>query len=57
MAKYSVVTSFELSPLAPRSMDWRAYYDGDEDSGEEDCGFGSTEDAAILDLIQNFPRI
>lgn len=49
MAK--IVTSCIYPPIPDRRCDWCAYYDGRE---EGDQGHGPTEQAAILDLIQNY---
>jgi hypothetical protein len=45
-------------PIPTRSMDWQAYYDGDEpnDDGKMAFGTGSTETEAVTDLIENHPR-
>lgn len=41
-------------PIPPREFDWCAYYDGDEESGQ--YGYGRTEQAAVDDLTDNWPR-
>jgi hypothetical protein len=53
-----VVTEEIWPPIPVREFDYRASYDGDEpdDNGNMDCGWGKTRDAAIRDLIENFPR-
>jgi len=45
-----IVTSHEYPPIPIRSMDWLAYFDGNEEGPQ---GWGLTEDAAIADLIDN----
>lgn len=47
-----IITSHEYPPIPIRTMDWLAYYEGDEDGGPQ--GWGSTEDEAIRDLIDNY---
>jgi hypothetical protein len=49
-----IVTSHIFPPIPDRSMDWCAYYDGEEERG--DYGYGPTEQAAINDLINSYPR-
>lgn len=53
-------THNEYPPIPIRSLDWYAYYapvgrewDGDPE-GQPDLGWGSTEQAAIQDLIDNY---
>ena len=38
-----------------RQFDWQAWYDGEEDE-QMACGHGATEQAAIEDLVMNYPR-
>lgn len=45
-----IVTSHEYPPIPIRSMDWLAYFDGDEEGPQ---GWGPTKEAAIADLIEN----
>jgi hypothetical protein len=47
-----IVTSHIFPPIPDRSMDWCAYYDGEEERG--DYGYGPTEQAAIEDLTANY---
>lgn len=47
-----LITKSEFPPIPNRSMDWCAYVEGDEESGN--YGWGSTEQAAIDDWIENF---
>ena len=49
-----IVTSHIYPPIPDRSMDWCAYYDGEEERG--DYGYGPTEQAAIDDLTANYER-
>ncbi len=51
-------TDFVYPPIPIRTMDWQAYYDGDEpnDDGQMASGHGRTETQAIADLIENHPR-
>ena len=46
-----VVTSHICPPIPFRSMDWCAYFDGEEERGG--YGYGSTEAEAIADFINN----
>lgn len=50
-----IKTEFVYPPIPIRSMDWQAWYDGEEDE-QMDVGRGETEEAAIRDLIINHPR-
>jgi len=43
-----VVTSFINAPIPNRGFDWRAYYEGQEESGN--YGYGATEEEAVRDL-------
>jgi hypothetical protein len=49
-----IVTSHIFPPIPDRSMDWCAYYDGEEERGN--YGYGTTEQAAIEDLTANYER-
>lgn len=51
MTKRKIVTSYIFPPIPLRQFDWLAYF---EDEGEENSpqGWGSTEQAAIADLLQ-----
>lgn len=58
-----IITSFEHPPIPTRSCDWAAHYDDyDVDCDErgffsnDPVGWGPTETAAVLDLIENHPR-
>lgn len=53
-----IVTHFWAKPIPLRQFDWCAYYDGDEpnDNGSMPHGEGATEAAAVVDLIENYPR-
>jgi hypothetical protein len=50
MAK--IVTRVIYPPIPIRDFDWCAHFDDEEGP----TGWGATEQAAIDDLIQNFPR-
>ncbi len=52
-----IVTTFIHPPIPIRSCDWQASYDGDEpnDEGQMRHGSGATEQAAIDELIDNYP--
>lgn len=45
-----ITTDHVYPPIPIRTMDWRAYYDGEEDGPH---GEGSTEVEAVADLIAN----
>jgi hypothetical protein len=46
------IITYKLSPPIPiRQFDWRAFYEGAEEMQE--YGYGSTEEAAIADLLEN----
>ena len=47
-----IVTSHDYPPIPDRSMDWCAYYDGEEEAGG--YGYGPTEAEAISDFIENY---
>ena len=53
-----IVTTFVYPPIPLRQFDWQAIYDDDEpdDDGRMDAGHGATEQEAIADLIENYPR-
>ena len=46
-----IVTRFVYPPIPIRDYDWCAYYDGEEEAGH--YGYGSTEEEAIKDFIEN----
>lgn len=46
-----VVTSHIRPPIPFRTMDWCAYFDGEEERGG--YGYGRTEAEAIADFIDN----
>lgn len=48
-----IVTEHVFPPIPIRSMDWAAWFDGDEpnDAGAMLHGEGPTEEAAIADLM------
>jgi hypothetical protein len=50
-----IVTSYWCKPTPTRSLDWCAYYDGDEEAGQ--YGFGSTEEEAVADFIENWQEL
>jgi hypothetical protein len=47
-----VVTSHIYPPIPIRDNDWLACFDGDEEDGPQ--GWGSTEQKAIDDLVDNY---
>lgn len=49
-----IKTDHWAKPIPERQFDWMAWYDGDEESGQ--FGFGRTEQAAVDDLTDNWPR-
>ncbi len=53
-----IKTNYWPKPGPLRNFDWAAWYDGDEpnDDGSMAMGYGSTEEKAIADLRDNFPR-
>ena len=51
MTAPKIVTEYVFPPIPIRRMDWCAYYDGQEESGN--CGWGFTEQEAIQDLLMN----
>jgi hypothetical protein len=52
LQRKKIVTVFVYPPILIRSMDWCAYYDGEEERGE--YGEGETKEAAIADLLANY---
>lgn len=46
-----IKVSHVYPPIPIRSMDWCAYYDGEEEGAQ---GWGPTEQAAIADLVENY---
>ena len=55
---HRIVTTHVYPPIPDRHFDWQAHYDDDEpnDDGHMAAGHGPTEAAAVLDLIENYPR-
>lgn len=49
-----IKTEYWAKPIPPRQFDWCAWYDGEEESGRN--GYGRTEQAAVDDLTDNWPR-
>lgn len=47
-----IITSNVCPPIPYRGMDWCAFYDGTEETGN--YGYGETEAEAIADLIANY---
>lgn len=43
-----IITEFVCPPIPTRAFDWRAFYDGEQESGC--CGYGETKQKAIDDL-------
>lgn len=46
-----IVTSHDYPPIPFRTMDWCAYFDGEEENGG--YGYGRTEAEAVADFINN----
>lgn len=46
-----IVTSHIYPPIPIRTMDWCAYFDGEEELGG--YGYGRTEEEAVADFINN----
>lgn len=46
-----IVTDHIFPPIPIRTMDWCAFYDGEEEAGG--YGYGATEAEAIADFIEN----
>lgn len=53
-----IISTHVYPPIPIRTMDWQAHYDNDEpdDDGRMDAGHGATEEEAIRDLTDNYPR-
>jgi len=49
MSKRKIVTSFIHPPIPIRTVDWCAWFDGEEEGGV--VGYGATEADAIEDLL------
>jgi hypothetical protein len=47
-----LVTTCDFPPIPDRRFDWRAYIDGDEESGK--YGYGQTEAEAIADFAETW---
>jgi len=45
-----IITDNIRPPVPTRAYDWVAYFEGQEEGGP--TGYGSTEDAAILELLE-----
>lgn len=56
MAAPKIITFYWLKPIPQRCYDWEALYEGAEERGNAWCGYGSTKEAAIADLIENCPQ-
>lgn len=50
-----IVTNYWAKPIPDRRFDWCATFDGDEpnDNGHMPQGYGTTEQEAIADLVNN----
>lgn len=53
-----IITTYVFPPIPIRDFDWQAIYEDDEpnDNGGMPIGRGSTEDAAIQELLEHYPR-
>lgn len=49
---------FVYPPIPDKRFDWCAYYAGEEpdDDGNFRAGYGKTQNAAIMDLLENYPE-
>lgn len=54
-SKPRVRTEYVKPPIPTPQFDWKAWYDGEEEE-QMACGWGHSEAAAIVDLLENFPR-
>jgi hypothetical protein len=56
LSRRAIRTEFVYPPIPTRSHDWQAMWDDDEPSDGETrdppCGHGPTEQAAVIDLLQ-----
>lgn len=52
MTDKKIITDCIYPPIPIRTMDWCAYYDGQEELGH--YGYGRTEAEAIADLVNNY---
>lgn len=53
-----VVKTFFVDPPIPTGFEWFAFYEGDEpnEDGCQQTGYGRTEQAAIDNLLSEYPR-
>lgn len=49
-----IITDFIYPPIPLRQFDWAAWYDGEEENGP--YGYGRTEEEAVKELLENYPR-
>jgi hypothetical protein len=63
MTPHKIVCHYIYPPIPVRSCDWEAHYDdydadcdGEGFFSHDPIGRGATEAAAVLDLIENYPR-
>jgi hypothetical protein len=49
-----IIAYHALPPIPTTKFDWCAFYDGEEERCE--YGWGHTEQEAIADLVENWPR-
>lgn len=47
-----IVTDFVYPPIPIRDKDWRAYIEGEEETGR--YGWGKTEESAVLDFVEQY---
>jgi hypothetical protein len=51
MAALEIITSYEPKPIPSRNFDWSAITSDYQGDPGEPCGWGSTAEAARLDLV------
>jgi hypothetical protein len=54
MAPPNIITRHDPKPGPLRQFDWEAQYK--DANGDDPCGYGTTEEEAIADLKETFPR-
>lgn len=54
MTPPKIITKYDPPPIPDRRCDWCAFYE--DDLGEGGCGYGETEEEAIADLKEVYPR-
>lgn len=54
MTTPKIITDYWRKPVPTDQFDWTVWYDGEEELGH--YGHGKTEDEAVADLKENYPR-